>query len=263
MLSGTEQELAGVKATLAGVRDNLGDTKTERDKFDIELQNKETALEQAQNALAPWKELANSKFPDEPLTKRMDLLFGEMSNSVNEFHLDLQSFKDAISKIPTSSGTGATTPISNESANPLTDPIAAATATVELVVGDTNTINDVYLPSGCFAGFASGTTPLLIAAANQFSGRTLQSGSTAQFHADCVMSPDSDSVGKPISMLERSGYVQIQFSAPFPPNSHIISGHVTWVLNNKWIIKVDVPEQISQGTMIFVRDLNEALKALK
>jgi hypothetical protein len=69
----------------------------ERDKAQIELAQTQTALADAQNALAPWKALANNQYPGEPINKSLDLLLHKV-DSISELMKD-QPTKEAVQRL--------------------------------------------------------------------------------------------------------------------------------------------------------------------
>lgn len=60
-------QLDGLEGRLQDVKDVLNDTKREKDKYEIQLA-------QARDAVAPWMQLANSKFGDQPPDKRLEAI---------------------------------------------------------------------------------------------------------------------------------------------------------------------------------------------
>jgi len=63
-------ELSKSESRITSLKDELDDAKRDRDKYQTDFLN-------AQNALAPWMELANSQFSNAPISKRLTLLFNQ------------------------------------------------------------------------------------------------------------------------------------------------------------------------------------------
>src|SRR5882724_2713262 len=68
---------------LSTLRQQVSDKDHENVTLTLARDKAETEKQNAENALAPWKQLADSQFTNTPLTKRLDLLFETVSSLSN------------------------------------------------------------------------------------------------------------------------------------------------------------------------------------
>ena len=68
-------------------------------------------------------------------------------------------------------------------------------------------------------------------------------------------------VGKPLSFLKDSEYIQIDFGM-MPSDSSVLEGDVICIINNSVRLKFAIPPQKLLNNRIFIRDLSESLQVL-
>jgi len=212
----------------------LQDAHRERDKYQV------LAIE-AENALAPWKQLATSEYPKEPINKSLNLLLEKV---------------DSFQKI-----------LKNSKSNPLNEPIASAsaTATVDVLTDDKPSANMGW---GGLVLFASANNEVMLMGTT-INNATLPSESgKGRFRIVCDCPVDSPSMGKSVNNLASASYIQIAFRKEIiKPNTKILGGQVIWVINNRITLKFDVPEQVTGPygndlSVLFIRSLTDGLSPL-
>ncbi|MCX6899415.1 MAG: hypothetical protein NT105_12020 [Verrucomicrobia bacterium] len=147
-----------------------------------------------------------------------------------------------------------------EKQNPLMQPIASASATVDLRIKSSDGVNAHFMDQGGYAVFGNGNTALLETASHESWGRQTGKGEV-QYHGTFAMPANCPAVGKPIQFLKQAGYIQTEFFA-MPTNSVVLGGEVALVINGNVRLNFTIPEQQSNERRVFNRNLGIGLKAL-
>jgi hypothetical protein len=223
-----DSKLESVKDDLVKSDGAKLEAERDRDKYQIESQN-------ADNALAPWKELANSQFPGKPINEGLNSLLQKV---------------DALQKA-----------MLDNSLNPLKEPIASAVATVTVNLKTVNPRGNSLGPGGIVA-FGRGPNGLLIGGVNQMQGWTTPDG-ISHYRIAAPCQSDDTYMGKPVESLSDAQYIQIDLSA-IPPNTDILGGSVVWVINSRITLKFDIPPQRSSSqSHLMIGDLSSGMSVLR
>ena len=235
---GNEHGSRSADKEVAKMQGELDDAKRDRDKFQIQMT-------QAQDALAPWKELANSQYPGEPINKSLNLLLQKV---------------DALQKA-----------MQNVATDPLQEPIASASATVtvDLLTDKPDPVGN-NMGQGGVVQLTSPTTPLLTATTINNTSFKADAGH-GKYRIVGVCAIDDPYMGKPIAKLSDATFMLVGFAKGLlPPNTQIIGGQIVWVINNRITLKFDIPPQASiQDTgndsivLIRVFDIQAGLQPLR
>lgn len=147
-----------------------------------------------------------------------------------------------------------------EAESPLRRPISAATATVEVSIESEEEINTTYMGSGGYLAFGKGTKTLLATSSRQCTAR--QTGNREIiYRAVFTMDAADSAVGRPVSFLKESEYLQIEFK-PIPANSKVLGGRVICIINSSLSFEFPIPAQTTRENKIFIRDIEEFRKML-
>jgi cell division protein FtsB len=148
-----------------------------------------------------------------------------------------------------------------ESENPLEQPIASSSSTVEILIKSDQGLNAHFIDQGAFLAFGKGKDALLMNTSVDSFGNQTGKGEVL-YHAILQMPADDSSVGKPISVLKDTEYLQAQFGA-LPDNCEVLGGKMVCVLNGSIRLKFDIPPQQSIGKNVFIRDMRQGLLPLQ
>ena len=210
------------------------DLKADRDKFQIQMT-------EAQDALAPWKELANSQFPGEPINKSLNQLLQKV---------------DALQKA-----------MQDSSTNPLQDPIASAsaTATIDVLTDKPYNVGSNIGEGGAIA-FCSGDDAFLIAKTTNNETMETASGQ-GKYQIVGICSVDDMYMGKSVNSLLNAKYIQIIYpKSLIPVDTMILGGKVVWVINNRITLKFDIPMQAAKeygaNSGIIIQGISDGLQPL-
>jgi hypothetical protein len=141
--------------------------------------------------------------------------------------------------------------------DPKQQPIASATASVQVTIESDQPVNSHFMDRGGAAAFVRGATPLLITQSIDCFGNQTGQGRVV-YHGVFSMQADDPAVGKQTLTLQDAEYIQCEFT-PMPDDAHVISGKVVFTINGVFRLEFDIPPQTAVGKRIFVRDLSSAV----
>jgi hypothetical protein len=113
------------------------------------------------------------------------------------------------------------------------------------------------MDQGAWIAFARGSESLLSMTVGDSYAQTRSEGKVTTFAALFNTPPNGSLMGKPINKIGEAEYLQVEFlGADMPANAKIVGGKITFTINGNQGFEFEVPEQISDGKKVFVRDLS-------
>jgi hypothetical protein len=147
--------------------------------------------------------------------------------------------------------------------DPSKKPIASAMATVTVDVLTDDPQQSAFGLGGWVA-FGSGHDTLLMGYTQQTYATGPNDKGIAEYRIVCTSPGDSPYMGKPISKLLDSQYIQSVFNEKFLPiHVQVTGGKVVWVINNAVTLAFEIPPQRAEKKGIFIWDLNDGMKPLR
>jgi hypothetical protein len=148
-----------------------------------------------------------------------------------------------------------------EELDPLRQTIKTATATVEVTIASADPINTHYMDSGGYLAFAKGHDAMMVV--NSLDCFAVQQGGDRiLYRAVSTLDATSSIIGKPISALKESEYLQIGFR-PMQPKQRVVGGRAVVTVNSTVRFEFEVPAQEMTADFVIVRNLASALALLK
>jgi len=147
-----------------------------------------------------------------------------------------------------------------ESENPLEKPMASCSSTIEVIIKSDDAKNAHWIDQGGFLAFGRGDSALLSTGGSECNVNQTGKGEIV-YRGLFQMPADDSAVGKPISTLKETEYLQVQFQQ-LPTDCEVLSGKVICVINGSIRLQFNVPPQHSSGKNIFIRDVQQGLLPL-
>jgi hypothetical protein len=116
------------------------------------------------------------------------------------------------------------------------------------------------MDQGGFLAFGKGSDALLVTTTVDSFGNQTGSGEVL-YRGMLQMPADNSAVGKPISILRNTEYMQAQL-ASLPDNCEVLTGKMICVINGSIRLQFNIPPQRSSGKNVFVRDVKQGLLPL-
>jgi hypothetical protein len=143
-----------------------------------------------------------------------------------------------------------------EFVDPFKQPIRTGTATVDVVVRSSDTLNNHFMDQGGYIAFGKGNDALLLMSSIDCFAK--QTGNNQVLYRGIFNLDAADkSIGKPISYLTSADYAQIGFK-PMPEKSEILRGTAICTFNSTVRIELVVPPQRIPKDFIKVPDVKNA-----
>ena len=139
--------------------------------------------------------------------------------------------------------------------------ISTCEATVEIVIESGQTTNTHFMDSGGYLAFGYDDRALLITSAPDSWGRSV-AANEYMYRGIFRMDATDPAVGKPVDMLSKSEYVQVEFK-PAPKEYSLLSGRAFVVINSEVRLELSFPVQKAKDGKIFLHDLKSLRNELK
>jgi hypothetical protein len=148
-----------------------------------------------------------------------------------------------------------------EEVDPVRQTIAAATATAEVTIASADSIDTHFADSGGYVAFFKGQNPLMVAISRDCFA-IQQGGNRVLYRGVFTLDATSSIMGKPISALKESEYLQIGFK-PMPPKQRVLGGRAIVTVNNTVRLEFEVPAQEMTADFVIVRNVGSVLNTIK
>ncbi len=175
-------------------------------------------IQRLETQLAPFKTIALEKYT------------GSEQEKLQKLADDLQDLKD-----------------------PLKRPIGSATSHVEIWIESDESRVGVTLGGAGHLAFVKDGRVLLLMVVNDWYSHCDDKGK-AVYRVDFQLAAKQSIVGKPVEELRTSDSIEIRF-AQMVPNSRVLRGKVSIVLNGSIQLEFEVPPQQTEKDRLYIRDV--------
>ena len=141
----------------------------------------------------------------------------------------------------------------NEKAAPYKQSIRSASAQVQVMMQQEGPDRSYQHSQKSYLSFRKGNEALLTIAA--FGSTDIEEGNgRIRVYGMLDMDANDVAIGRPVSELQKSDVIQIQFVS-MPKNARIIEGRAVVTVNSMVQLEITIPAQDPKDGLIFVRDM--------
>lgn len=147
--------------------------------------------------------------------------------------------------------------LKTEFVDPYSQPIQTANATVYIIFKSNEESNSYHRDEGGYLAFVKGNNDIILLSDQECHSSSI-TPEMVKYEGVFNLDANHACIGKKLGFLKEAEYLRIQF-LPIDKDYEVIGGKVICIFNGNARIEFNIPKQLMQNKLIFVRNLSDSL----